>query len=178
MKANKLFKILAVLGISLLFAVGFMLLGIFIDIQIISEYNGTPISFTFTLLFSGALFGLFLGLRRWKQGVIAFVASFLALALLSLIRVNISLKLQDIVIPVLPVFFAMYIFPTIYRWLRDRRERPIVPDRVVRTKIVAIYECANCMGQYSKSETCPNCGSPYRRTLKETTEEEIANRSS
>lgn len=50
-------------GVVLLFAVGSMFLGIFIDIQIISKYDYTPISFTFTFLFGGALIGLFLVLR-------------------------------------------------------------------------------------------------------------------
>ena len=53
------------LGIVLLFAVGFMLLGMFIDIQIISKYDYTPISFTFTLLFFGILLGVFWMLRRF-----------------------------------------------------------------------------------------------------------------
>jgi hypothetical protein len=52
------------LGIVLLSAVGFMLLGMFIDIQIILKYNYTPISFTLTFLFSGALIGVFVALRR------------------------------------------------------------------------------------------------------------------
>lgn len=52
------------LGVVLLFAVGFMLLGMFIDIQIILKYNYTPISFTFTFLFGGALIGVFVALRR------------------------------------------------------------------------------------------------------------------
>lgn len=52
------------LGIVLLFAVGFMLLGMFIDIQIMLKYNYTPISFTFTFLFLGALIGIFLASRR------------------------------------------------------------------------------------------------------------------
>lgn len=56
-------KALIVLGVVLLFAVGFMLLGMFIDIQIILKYDYTPISFTFTLLFVGALIGFLLTLR-------------------------------------------------------------------------------------------------------------------
>ena len=58
MKGGKVRKTLIALGVVLLFAVGFMLLGIFIDIQIISKYDYTPISFTFTLLFGGILIGL------------------------------------------------------------------------------------------------------------------------
>jgi hypothetical protein len=60
-------KAMIVLGVVLLFAIGFMFLGIFIDIQIILKYNYTPISFTFTLLFVGALVGLLLALKTVKH---------------------------------------------------------------------------------------------------------------
>jgi len=60
-------KILIALGIVLVFAVGLMLLGIFIDIQIISRYNSTPIPFTFTLLIVGALVGSLFALRTAKS---------------------------------------------------------------------------------------------------------------
>jgi len=56
-------KTIIVLGIVLLFAVGFMLLGMFIDIQIILKYDYSPISFTFTFLFLGAIIGLLLTFR-------------------------------------------------------------------------------------------------------------------
>ncbi len=57
-------KTVMALGVVLLFAVGFMLLGMFIDIQIMLKYDYTPVSFTFTFLFGGALVGVFLTLRR------------------------------------------------------------------------------------------------------------------
>ena len=60
-------KAMIVLGVVLLFAVGFMFLGMFIDIQIISEYNSTPISFTFTLLLVGALIGLLFAFKIVRQ---------------------------------------------------------------------------------------------------------------
>jgi hypothetical protein len=47
----------------LVFAIGFMLLGMFIDIQIILKYNYTPVPFTFAFLFGGALIGLLLAFR-------------------------------------------------------------------------------------------------------------------
>jgi len=56
-------RAITVLGIVLLFAVGFLLLGMFIDIQVISRQNSTPISFTFIFLFAGALIGLLLAFR-------------------------------------------------------------------------------------------------------------------
>jgi hypothetical protein len=59
-------KTIVAVGIVLLFAVGFMLLGMFIDIQVVLKYNYTPISFTFTLLLCGVLLGVFLALRRTK----------------------------------------------------------------------------------------------------------------
>ena len=71
MKGKNVGKAMIVLGVVLLFAIGFMFLGMFIDIQIISEYNSTPISSTFTFLFAGALIGLLLALRivRHRNGV-------------------------------------------------------------------------------------------------------------
>ena len=60
MKGKIVHEIMIVLGVVSLFAVGFMLLGIFIDIQIILKYDYSPISFTFTFLFIGALIGLLL----------------------------------------------------------------------------------------------------------------------
>lgn len=45
MKGENVRKAIIVLGVVLLFAVGFMFLGIFVDIQIILKYDYTPISF-------------------------------------------------------------------------------------------------------------------------------------
>jgi len=45
---------------GIVIAIGFMILGIFIDIQIILKNDYTPISFTFTFLVIGSLIGLFL----------------------------------------------------------------------------------------------------------------------
>jgi uncharacterized membrane protein YqjE len=67
LKGENVRKAMIVLGVVLLFAIGFMFLGIFIDIQIILKYNYTPISFTFTLLFVGALVGLLLALKTVKH---------------------------------------------------------------------------------------------------------------
>jgi drug/metabolite transporter (DMT)-like permease len=67
MKGKKVRKTLIALGVVLLFAVGFMFLGMFIDIQVISKYNYTPISFTFTFLFGGALIGLLLAFRTARH---------------------------------------------------------------------------------------------------------------
>lgn len=60
-------KILLKLGLVLLFAVGFMVIGMLIDIIIITKYDYTPISFTFTLLFCGVLLGTFWALRTTKS---------------------------------------------------------------------------------------------------------------
>jgi hypothetical protein len=60
-------KTLIALSIVLVFAVGLMFLGMFIDIQIISRYNSTPIPFTFTLLIGGALVGSLFALRAVKS---------------------------------------------------------------------------------------------------------------
>jgi lipopolysaccharide export LptBFGC system permease protein LptF len=56
-------KILTAVGMVLVSAIAFMFFGMFIDIQIILEYNYTPIPFTFILPFVGALVGLWLALR-------------------------------------------------------------------------------------------------------------------
>jgi hypothetical protein len=53
-------KLVAILGIALLFAVGFFIFGLFIDIQIILKHNYTPIPFTLILPFVGAMIGVFL----------------------------------------------------------------------------------------------------------------------
>ena len=60
-------KVAVVLGIVLLFAVVFMFLGMFIDIQIILRYDYTPIPFTFAFLVGGALVGLLFGLRTVRH---------------------------------------------------------------------------------------------------------------
>ena len=62
-KAKSGRKLVAVLGIMLLFALGFLVLGIGIDIQIILEYNYTPVPFTFILPFVGALIGFVIASR-------------------------------------------------------------------------------------------------------------------
>jgi len=62
-KGGNRLKILTALGIVLAFALGFMFIGIFIDIQIILKCDFTPISFTLTFLFLGALIGFLLALR-------------------------------------------------------------------------------------------------------------------
>lgn len=60
-------KILAVTGIVLLFAIGFFVLGLIIDIQIILRYNHTSVPFTFILPFVGALIGFFIVSRTIKH---------------------------------------------------------------------------------------------------------------
>lgn len=60
-------KALIVLSVVLVFAVGFMFLGMYVDIQIISKYDYSPISFTFTFLLGGALFGFFVGVKNCKK---------------------------------------------------------------------------------------------------------------
>ena len=62
-------KILTVLGMVLAFTIGFMLLGMFIDIQIILRYDYTPIPFTFAFLFGGASVGLLLALRTVRHRI-------------------------------------------------------------------------------------------------------------
>jgi len=51
-------EIVMAFGVALLFTVGFILLGMFIDIQVILKFDYTPISFTFTFLLCGILVGV------------------------------------------------------------------------------------------------------------------------
>jgi len=67
LKGENVRKAMIVLGVVLLFAVGFMFLGIFVDIQIILKYDYTPISFTFTFLFVGALIGFLSAFRILRR---------------------------------------------------------------------------------------------------------------
>jgi uncharacterized membrane protein len=62
-KARNARKIAPVIGLVLLFAIGFFVLGLFIDIQIILKYNHTPVPFTFVLPFVGALLGFLLAAK-------------------------------------------------------------------------------------------------------------------
>ena len=59
-------KAMIILGAVLLFATGFMFLGMYVDIQLISKYDYTPISFTVTFLLGGALFGFIVGIKNCK----------------------------------------------------------------------------------------------------------------
>jgi len=69
MNGRSVRKAVMVLGIVLLFAIGFMFLGMFIDIQIILRYDYTPIPFTFAFLFCGASVGLLLALRTVRHRI-------------------------------------------------------------------------------------------------------------
>lgn len=68
MKARSARKIVAVLGIMLLFVVLFFVIGLFVDMQIILKYNYTPIPFTFILPFVGALVGFLVALSPEING--------------------------------------------------------------------------------------------------------------
>jgi len=67
MKGKIVRKTIIILGAVLLCAVAFMFLGMLIDIQVILKYDYTPISFTFTFLFIGALIGLLLAFRTVRH---------------------------------------------------------------------------------------------------------------
>ena len=62
-KARSGRKLVAVIGLVLLFVIGFFVIGLVIDIQIILKYNYTAIPFTFILPFVGALVGFLLAIR-------------------------------------------------------------------------------------------------------------------
>ena len=65
--SKKVTEIPIAFAVVLLVAVGFMLLGIFINIQIITKYDYTPISFTFTLLFVGTVIGFLLAFKTTRH---------------------------------------------------------------------------------------------------------------
>lgn len=65
-KSGEVRKALTVVGMVAVFATGFFIFGLFIDIQIILKYNYTPIPFTFVLPFLGALIGFLLAFRTIK----------------------------------------------------------------------------------------------------------------
>jgi len=60
-------KTIIILGVVLLFAVGFTLIGILIDIQTILKYDYAPISFTRIFLFIGIFSGLLLAFRTVRH---------------------------------------------------------------------------------------------------------------
>ena len=55
--------VLTVSGLVLLFAIVFLVIGVFVDIQIILRYNYTPVPFAFILPFVGAIIGFLLASR-------------------------------------------------------------------------------------------------------------------
>jgi hypothetical protein len=107
-------------------------------------------------------------MRKWKRGVIALIVLFLTGV------VNYYMKefwsgLAFIISGLYGVgLIVLFLFQ---RWSKERAKLKI-EEKVVKTKVIAVYECGHCKTQYTKSQTCPKCGSPYRRTVEEKIEEE------
>ena len=111
-------------------------------------------------------------MRKWKRGVIALIVFFLAGAL--------QLNTEDFTLKFLSglvfIFSGLYgvglvVLFLFQRWSKERSKLKI-EEKIVKTKIVTLYECGHCKTQYSNSQTCPQCGSPYRKIVEEKTEEE------
>ena len=111
--------------------------------------------------------------RKWKRGVIALVVFFSALALVTMGNLTVG------VLSVFAMFFSflyavglvvLFTFQQISRWSKERSKLG-VEEKVVKTKTTTVYECGHCKKQYSDSQVCPQCGSPYRKTVEEKSEE-------
>jgi hypothetical protein len=63
-------SVVAAFSVVLLTAIGFFLVGLFIDINIILKNNITPFSFTLLLLFCGLIIGALVAKRIFLKGVL------------------------------------------------------------------------------------------------------------
>jgi len=113
-------------------------------------------------------------MRKWKQGLIALVVFFVA-APLTYITGNPTVSIIAVVILLFSMAYMIFlvVFFLIQRWAEKGKGKPMMEERIVKTKITTMYECGHCKTQYTNSQTCPQCGSPYRRTIDEKTEEEV-----
>jgi len=118
--------------------------------------------------------------RKWKQGVIAVLLFFFSLALIGVSAESNLMSTLGVLSFVVMMFSTLYalglvvffVFQQTLRWSKRRWAKLKIEEKVVKTKVITVYECGHCKMQYSNSQTCPHCGSPYRKTLKEKTEEE------
>jgi uncharacterized cupredoxin-like copper-binding protein len=116
-------------------------------------------------------------MRKWKQGVIALLIFFVAVALMTATE-NLTLRTVSLFAMFFSILYAVglvlfFIFQPIHGWAKKRWAKLKIEEKVVKTKIVTIYECSHCKMQYSDSSICPNCGSPHRKTIEKTEEEKI-----
>ena len=114
-------------------------------------------------------------MRKWKRGVIALIALFPTGA--------INYTAEDYTVKALSGFafvfsglyglglIGLFLFQKMEKWSKEKSKLKI-EERVVKTRVVIVYECGHCKMQYSNAQTCPQCGSPYRKTVAEKTEEE------
>ena len=112
--------------------------------------------------------------RKWRQGVVAVLVFFVSLALVA--TGDLTLGAISVIAMVFSMIYAVglvivFIFQQIYR--RSRKgSKPMVEETAVKPRAVTIYECGHCKNHYSNSETCPLCGSPYRKIVEEPTKKE------
>ncbi len=116
-------------------------------------------------------------MRKWILGTIS-----LAIIAVSTIVITFaedySIDTIAITIMLFCIVFGLglivsFMYPRILGWTKSNFSKLSVEERLVRTRVITIYECGNCQRQYNNIQVCPFCGSPYRRTVKETTEQEI-----
>lgn len=112
--------------------------------------------------------------RKWKQGVVALVVFFVSLALVA--TGDLTLGAISVIALIFSAIYAVglavvFIFQQILGQLR-KGSKPMVEETAAKPRIVTVYECGHCRNQYSNSETCPLCGSPYRKIIEERTKQE------
>ncbi len=109
-------------------------------------------------------------MKEWLQGVIAIAVSVIGLVLLMFgyLADNWPLAALSFVAMSLAILYGLGLMITLA--IRGEKKAQEKQQPVLRTKTTTVYECGKCKRQYINSQTCPYCGSPYRRTIKETTE--------
>ena len=119
-------------------------------------------------------------MRKWKQGVIAVLLFFFSLAFMAVAAENnltSTLGVLSFFVMMFSMLYALglvvfFVFQMIHGWSKKRWAKLKIEEKVVKTKVVTVYECGHCKMKYSNSQTCPQCGSPYRKTVEEKIEEE------
>ena len=115
-------------------------------------------------------------MRKWKQGVIALVIFFVAFPFVT-VTGNEAVSILAVSLLFLSAIYAVllvvaFTIQQTHGWMKKRYSKLEIEEKVVKTKLRTIYECGHCRAHYSDSQTCPQCGSPYRKTIEEKTEEE------
>ncbi len=115
-------------------------------------------------------------LRKWKQGLILLIVFFAAFPLITISHNSVvsgfAIFLLVFSAAYAVVLVSFFFVQQTQRGVRKRFGKLSVEEKLVKTRIMILYECSNCMRRYVDSDACPYCGSPYRRTVRETSQEE------